>query len=262
MMTEAIQQRFATDDGAARTRPGLSSLPPIGRLGLVVLIGGWGLLVLPAIMAGAGLTEVRVAATVLARLGESAIITGVALAVLALLVHMATLRVPLPASAGRPVASAPAAVAGLEVAAAPMPLQAAAAARFETIVSAPPAASPAAPPAAPAPAPVMTAPALAPAAAPAPAAPASRPTASASVSALPLGGPMVVVARGQVDDRGFLILGDGTLIIETLLGQRRFRTIADAREFIGGGRFVIHDTVQIALKGQGGVAPSLKDLAA
>lgn len=73
---------------------------------------------------------------------------------------------------------------------------------------------------------------------------------------------MVVVARGQVDDRGFLILADGTLIIETLLGQRRFRTIADAREFIGGGRFVIHDTVQIALKGQGDVTPGLKVLAA
>lgn len=64
-------------------------------------------------------------------------------------------------------------------------------------------------------------------------------------------GTMVVVARGQVDDRGFLVLADGSVVIETLLGQRRFRTIVDARDFIGGGKFVLHDTVQIVLKAPG-----------
>jgi hypothetical protein len=47
------------------------------------------------------------------------------------------------------------------------------------------------------------------------------------------------------------------MVIETLLGQRRFRSLDDARDFIGGGNFVLHDTVNIPLKpaGAGESAP-------
>lgn len=68
-----------------------------------------------------------------------------------------------------------------------------------------------------------------------------KPTSSATSAAT------LIVARGVVDDRGFLLLADGSIVIETLLGQRRFRALADAQDFIGGGKFVLHDTVQIAL---------------
>jgi hypothetical protein len=42
-----------------------------------------------------------------------------------------------------------------------------------------------------------------------------------------------VVERGRLKDRPYVLFGDGSIEIETLLGQRRFASFKDAREFIG-----------------------------
>jgi hypothetical protein len=42
-----------------------------------------------------------------------------------------------------------------------------------------------------------------------------------------------VVERGRLNDRPYVLFGDGSIEIETLLGQRRFASFKDAREFIG-----------------------------
>jgi hypothetical protein len=42
-----------------------------------------------------------------------------------------------------------------------------------------------------------------------------------------------IIARGQLGGREQLLLKDGSVIVETRLGRRRFASIADAREFIG-----------------------------
>lgn len=42
-----------------------------------------------------------------------------------------------------------------------------------------------------------------------------------------------VVQRGRLKDRPYVLFGDGTIEVETLLGLRRFASFKDAREFIG-----------------------------
>jgi|SRR5579872_2412938 len=42
-----------------------------------------------------------------------------------------------------------------------------------------------------------------------------------------------VVERGLLKDRPYTLFGDGTIEVETLLGQRRFTSLQDAYEFIG-----------------------------
>jgi hypothetical protein len=42
-----------------------------------------------------------------------------------------------------------------------------------------------------------------------------------------------VVERGRLKDRPYVLFGDGSIEVETLLGQRRFASFKDAREFIG-----------------------------
>jgi hypothetical protein len=42
-----------------------------------------------------------------------------------------------------------------------------------------------------------------------------------------------VVERGRLKDRPYVLFGDGTIEVETLLGLRRFTSFRDAREFIG-----------------------------
>jgi hypothetical protein len=42
-----------------------------------------------------------------------------------------------------------------------------------------------------------------------------------------------VVERGRLKDRPYVLFGDGTIEVETLLGLRRFASFKDAREFIG-----------------------------
>lgn len=45
--------------------------------------------------------------------------------------------------------------------------------------------------------------------------------------------PVNVVQRGRLRDRPYVLLGDGTIEVETLLGLRRFTSFKEAREFIG-----------------------------
>lgn len=45
--------------------------------------------------------------------------------------------------------------------------------------------------------------------------------------------PVEVVARGDLNGRAYLLYSDGSVVVETLLGRRRFRSLAEAREFIG-----------------------------
>lgn len=42
-----------------------------------------------------------------------------------------------------------------------------------------------------------------------------------------------VVERGRLKDRPYVLFGDGSIEVETLLGLRRFASFRDAREFIG-----------------------------
>ena len=42
-----------------------------------------------------------------------------------------------------------------------------------------------------------------------------------------------VLRRGFIGDRPFVIHGDGTVTVDTLLGRRTFTSLTDAQEFIG-----------------------------
>jgi hypothetical protein len=42
-----------------------------------------------------------------------------------------------------------------------------------------------------------------------------------------------VVATGQLAGRAYTLFGDGCVLVETRLGRRRFRNLADAKEFVG-----------------------------
>jgi hypothetical protein len=223
MTMEAFDRRYETD--VRRPFADLvPELPPIGRIGLMILIAGWSVLLVEPFMPM--LADGRAGGFAVARLGQSAILTGAALAIVGLLMTIAARhgdapivreRLPdLPQSAADPDERDDALaghVHGTD--------ESLAARGFA--------------PAAPATQP----PAL-------PAAPAKPATA---LQGLPTDGGMIVVARGQVDDRCFLVLADGSVVIETLLGQRRFKSLPDARDFIGGGSFLLHDTVQIPLTG-------------
>ncbi len=43
-----------------------------------------------------------------------------------------------------------------------------------------------------------------------------------------------IVERGRLKDRPYVLFGDGTIEVETLLGMRRFTSLREAHEFIGG----------------------------
>lgn len=45
--------------------------------------------------------------------------------------------------------------------------------------------------------------------------------------------PKTVIERGLLKDRPYILFGDGTIEIETLLGIRRFASMREAHEFIG-----------------------------
>lgn len=207
MTIEAIGDRsIAGNRGSAfQVMP---DLPPIGRLGMLVLAAGWGLLLIDPFVPG--ISDIRGGVLSVGRLGQSAILTGAVLAIVGLLMSIAGPRLGSislgTARAFRPVAD----IGG-----------------FDNVV-----------------APVVSLPIPHSAAK-------EEVQLSDQVGNLQTehpGGSTVVVARGQVDERCFLVLADGTFVIETLLGQRRFRSLADARDFIGGGNFLLHDTVQIPIK--------------
>ena len=42
-----------------------------------------------------------------------------------------------------------------------------------------------------------------------------------------------IVERGEMNGRLYVVFGDGSIEVETLLGLRRFDTIAEARRFVG-----------------------------
>lgn len=42
-----------------------------------------------------------------------------------------------------------------------------------------------------------------------------------------------IVSRGEISGREYVLFADGTVGVETLIGRRRFRTLSDARQFIG-----------------------------
>jgi hypothetical protein len=42
-----------------------------------------------------------------------------------------------------------------------------------------------------------------------------------------------VVTRGELNGRDYVLYRDGSVLIETLLGPRRFASISEAQEFIG-----------------------------
>jgi hypothetical protein len=45
--------------------------------------------------------------------------------------------------------------------------------------------------------------------------------------------PRSAVERGRLKDRPYILFGDGTIEVETLLGVRRFTSLQEAFEFIG-----------------------------
>ncbi|HLH10393.1 MAG TPA: hypothetical protein VKV77_00780 [Methylovirgula sp.] len=45
--------------------------------------------------------------------------------------------------------------------------------------------------------------------------------------------PVNVVQRGRLKDRPYVLFGDGSVEVETLLGLRRFASFKEAHEFIG-----------------------------
>jgi hypothetical protein len=50
---------------------------------------------------------------------------------------------------------------------------------------------------------------------------------------VPQGESQKVVERGLLKDRPYILFGDGTIEVETLLGLRRFTSLQEAYEFIG-----------------------------
>ena len=49
----------------------------------------------------------------------------------------------------------------------------------------------------------------------------------------PAAKPVKIVERGRLKDRGYVLFGDGSVEVETLLGLRRFASIGEAHKFIG-----------------------------
>jgi hypothetical protein len=45
--------------------------------------------------------------------------------------------------------------------------------------------------------------------------------------------PTEIVARGEVGGRDYVLFRDGSVVIETLLGPRRFLSLSEAQQFIG-----------------------------
>ncbi len=46
--------------------------------------------------------------------------------------------------------------------------------------------------------------------------------------------PKKIIERGLFGDRPYVLFGDGTIEVKTLLGARRFSSLLEAHEFIGG----------------------------
>lgn len=46
--------------------------------------------------------------------------------------------------------------------------------------------------------------------------------------------PNQIIERGRLNGRGYLRYRDGTVEVETLLGVRRFKSVEEAEEFVGG----------------------------
>jgi hypothetical protein len=47
------------------------------------------------------------------------------------------------------------------------------------------------------------------------------------------GKPTKIVERGRLKDRAYVLFGDGSVEVETLLGLRRFASVGEAYDFIG-----------------------------
>ncbi len=206
MTTEVIEQRFSLEGRLGGMRLSLPWVAPMGRLGLVLLVAGWGMLLLKPFIAGASFPEARTAAMLIARIGEGAVILGVVLALLALLLSSIG-----PGKAAAQTARAERRERELPTLQTAPEAHAAPTGDTRAIEDLP------------------LPPTL------------CQPAAANSAAS------MMVIARGNVEERLFLVLADGSVVIETLLGQRRFRSVADARDFIGNGQFVIQDVVQIPL---------------
>jgi hypothetical protein len=50
---------------------------------------------------------------------------------------------------------------------------------------------------------------------------------------MPQRSPSEVVTRGALNGRDYVLFRDGSVVVETLLGPRRFSSITEAQEFIG-----------------------------
>jgi hypothetical protein len=66
----------------------------------------------------------------------------------------------------------------------------------------------------------------------APAGPIS-PTLGPTPMLMPQRSPNEVVTRGALNGRDYVLFRDGSVVVETLLGPRRFASITEAQEFIG-----------------------------
>lgn len=49
----------------------------------------------------------------------------------------------------------------------------------------------------------------------------------------PVARPSKIIERGRLKDRGYVLFGDGSVEVETLLGLRRFASLGEAHKFIG-----------------------------
>ena len=49
----------------------------------------------------------------------------------------------------------------------------------------------------------------------------------------PAGKPLKIVERGRLKNRAYVLFGDGSVEVDTLLGLRRFASLGEAYEFIG-----------------------------
>lgn len=173
-------------------------LPRLSWAGLLIATMGWGFLLAypllsPASVAASASGEIRDPARFILILGENAVVTGLAIALLGALEHGLRL-LKLIASNGAMQTKAPAKPAAAPTLSGPA-------------FSAPPPAKPA----------------LAPHAKPA----------MASPSLMPQRSPGDVVTRGALAGRDYILFRDGSVVVETLLGPRRFHSITEAQEFIG-----------------------------
>ncbi len=48
-----------------------------------------------------------------------------------------------------------------------------------------------------------------------------------------VGKPLKIVERGRLKNSAYVLFGDGSVEVETLLGLRRFASLGEAYEFIG-----------------------------